>query len=77
MNSLEDNSTDGKEAIQDGQSSFLTFFFKWPYLKHIVPGQGSNCSSSCWSMAQPQQRGIRAASVTYTTARGKTGSLTH
>ena len=29
------------------------------------------------SLHQPQQRGIRAASVTYTTAHGNAGSVTH
>ena len=37
------------------------------------PGQGSNQSCSHRPTPEPQQRGIRAASATYTTA----GSLTH
>ena len=36
----------------------------------LFPGQGSN-------IPQPQQHRIRAMSVTYTTAHGNTGSLTH
>ena len=42
------------------------------------PGQGSN--RSCRSnrpTPEPQQRGIRAASATYTTAQSNAGSLTH
>jgi len=41
------------------------------------PGQGSNQSCSHWPMPEPQKRGIRAASATYTTAHGNAGSLTH
>ena len=41
------------------------------------PGQGSNWSCSCPPTPQIQQCGIWAESVTYTTARGKAGSLTH
>ena len=36
-----------------------------------------NRSCSCQSIPQPQQRQIRATSVTHTTAHGNTGSLTH
>ena len=39
--------------------------------------RGSNQSHSCQPTPQPQQRRIRAASVTYTTAHGSTGSVTH
>ena len=41
------------------------------------PDLGSNQSYSCWPMPQPQQRGIRATSATYTTALGNAGSLIH
>ena len=53
---------------------FLPFFFLafqgltcsiWRF-----PGQGSSWSCSCWSMPEPQQCGILAASATYTTAHG-------
>ena len=37
----------------------------------------SNQSCSCWPTPQPQQHGIQATSVTYTTAHGNAGSLTH
>ena len=41
------------------------------------PGQGSNRSCSHQPTPEPQQRGIRAASATYTTAHGNAGSLAH
>ena len=41
------------------------------------PGQGSNPSCSHRPMPESQQRGIRAACATYTTAQGNTRSLTH
>ena len=41
------------------------------------PGLGSNQSYSCRSTSQPQQRKIRASSVTYTTSHGNTGPLAH
>ena len=41
------------------------------------PGQGSNWSYSCWPTPQSEQCHIWAASVTYTSAHGNTGSLTH
>ena len=44
----------------------------WKFL-----GQGLNQSCSCQSAPQPQQHGVRAASVTYATACGHTRSLTH
>jgi len=34
-------------------------------------------SGSCWPMPQPQQHGVEAASVTYTTAHSHAGSVTH
>ena len=40
-------------------------------------GYGSNWSCSRWPTPQPQQRQIRAASGTYTTAHSNAGSLTH
>ena len=39
--------------------------------------RGSNQSHSCQPTPQPQQRRIRAASVTYTIAHGNTRSLIH
>ena len=39
--------------------------------------RGSNWSYSLWPTPQPQQCRIQATSVTYTTAHGNTGSLTH
>ena len=41
------------------------------------PGWRSNCNCSCQPIPQPQSQQIWAASVTYTTAPGDTGSLTH
>ena len=41
------------------------------------PGKGSNRSCSHRPTPEPQQRGIRAASATYTTAHGNARSLTH
>ena len=41
------------------------------------PGYGSNWSYNCWPTPQPQQCRIRVPSLTYTTAHGNTGSLTH
>ena len=39
--------------------------------------RGLNQSCSCWPMPQPELCGIRAASVTYTTAQGNARSLAH
>ena len=41
------------------------------------PGYGANWSFSCCPTPEPQQRRIRAASATYTTAQGDARSLTH
>ena len=41
------------------------------------PGKGSNWSCCCQPTPQSQQCQIRAVSVTYTTAHGNMGSLTH
>ena len=41
------------------------------------PGQGSNRSCSHRPTPEPQQHSIQAMSVTYTTAHGNAGSLTH
>ena len=65
----------------DGQSGLEVFFlfvlvFLRPYPWHIeVPRLGLHWSHSC--QPQPQQRQIRAMSVTYTAAHGNAGSLTH
>ena len=63
---------------------FFPFFFWGSQLWHIeVPRlevpvlQGSNQGCSCQPTPQPQQHQKRAASVTYTTACGNSGSLTH
>ena len=61
---------------------FFLFFFFFPFYSHTrgiwkFPGQGSNRSYSCWPTPQPQQHQIQAESVTYATAHGNTGSLTH
>ena len=45
---------------------------------HIeILGLGVELEDSCRPAPQPQQLGIRAASATYVTAHGNTGSLTH
>ena len=55
----------------------LLFYLLGLHLQHLeVPRLGVK-SELQLSTPQPQQRGIRAASVTYTTARGHAGSLTH
>ena len=67
-------------ALEDIYITSATFFFffqgctcnKWRF-----PGQGSNQSCCCRPMPEPQQHQIRVASVTYTTAHGNVGSLTH
>ena len=52
------------------------FFFVWPHMWHTeVPELGVELELSHWPMPQPRQ--IQASSVTYTTAHGDTGSLTH
>ena len=54
------------------------FFFLGLHLKHMEkPRQGLNQSCSFRPTPQPQQWGIWATFVTYTTAQGNTGSLTH
>ena len=69
---------------QHFQDRFFCFFFSclWSfqgctYSIWRFPGQGSNQGYSCQSMPQPQQCQIRAASSTYTTAHGNTGSIAH
>ena len=57
---------------------FWSFVFLGPYPPHMqVPRQGSNQSFGCRPTPQSQQLGIRAAPVSYTTAHGSPGSLTH
>ena len=59
---------------------FVLFFFFFLFrLAPVAYGRSqarTNWSYSCWPIPQPQQCGIRAASVTYTTARRNTGSST-
>ena len=56
---------------------FFLFAFLWLHRQHMeVLRLGWNWSYSCWPMQYPQQRGIWATFVTYTTAHGNTGSLT-
>ena len=63
--------------------SISSFFFFWSFLgplgRHMeVPRLGvENWSCSRWPTPQPQQRRIRAASATYTTAHSNAGSFTH
>ena len=54
------------------------FSFLGLHLQHMeVRRWGVKLSYSCQPMPQPQQHQISAASVTYATAYGNTGSLTH
>ena len=54
------------------------FVFLGPHLWHMeVPRLVSSWSCSRQPRPQPWQHRIRAASVTYTTAHGNAGSLTH
>ena len=56
-------------------SLFLSFFHGCTRGIWKFPGPNQSCS--CWPTPQPQQCGIQAMSLTYTTAHGNTGSLTH
>ena len=58
---------------------FLSFCHFFGHSRGIwrLPGEGSTRSCSRRPTPEPQQRGIRAASATYTTAHGNAGSLTH
>ena len=53
----------------------------YPFARGAHPAYGSsqglNQSCSCWPTLQPQQSGIQATSVTYTTAHNNVRSLTH
>ena len=61
----------------------LPFFFFWSFFwgrTHGIwrfPGSGSNWTRSRRPTPKPLPCEMRAASATYTTARGNTGSLTH
>ena len=55
-------------------SSFLAISWATPA---AYGGSQARGGIGAVAMAQPQQRGIRAASATYTAAHGKAGSLTH
>ena len=58
------------------QLLLLCFIWIWTvYVSSHMPGSSSPLS--LWPTPQPQQCWIRAASVTYTTAHGSAGSLTH
>ena len=64
---------------------YYFFFFFWSFCHFLgrshstwrFPGWGSHRSCSRWPMPEPQQRGIRATSATYTTAHSNTRSLTY
>src|SRR5512137_2236721 len=75
-----------EEIIPNGDHKviflFLFFCLFAIFLGHSYgiwrfPGKGLNRSCSHRPTPEPQQRGIRAASATYTTAHGNAGSLTH
>ena len=68
--------------FQDAEFFFFFFFFFG--LLRAIPtayggsqARGLNRSCSWWPTPQPQQRGIQAASATYTAAHGKARSFTH
>ena len=54
----------------------LIVFLVWHPRPVDVPSLGLHWSCSCQPTPQPQQHGIKATSVTYTTAHSITGSLT-
>ena len=57
---------------------FFLLFFLELHLWHMeVPKLGVELELQLLVYGQPQQSGIQATSVTYTTARGNAGSLTH
>ena len=66
---------------EDGPRYLFFFFFGLLSFQGCIrgiwrsPGQGSNQSCSCWPTPQPQRRGIRAVSTTYTTVQGNTRSF--
>ena len=54
------------------------FFLLGPHLWHVeVPRLGVKWSCSCQPTPQPEQHGIWAVSMTYTTAHGYAKSITH
>ena len=60
------------------EKKFFCLFRAICLLWHMeVPRLGSNWSYCHWPMPEPQQRQTQASSVTYTTAQGNAGSLTH
>ena len=57
---------------------FFFLLFLGPLPQHMeVPRLGVESELQPPAYAQPQQRGTRVASATYTTAHGNAGSLTH
>ena len=56
---------------------FLSFVFLGPHPRHIEVPRQARVNWSCSHWAWPQQHMIQAASVTYNTAHGYTGALTH
>ena len=82
---LNDEQDEKKKQLAELRSQYwlylfiLSFCLFWGRSCGIwrFPGWGSNQSCSCRPTPEPQQCGIQAASATYTTAHGNTGSLTH
>ena len=58
------------------QRNMLTLFFGGSQARGRIGAAAAGLRHS-HTMPQPQQRWIRAAAVTYTTAHGNAGSLTH
>ena len=70
------------KGLQFSLECFLSFFFFFvflgPHPRHTeVARLVVNQSYSCLPTPQPQERWIGATSVTYITAHGNAGSLTH
>ena len=56
---------------------FFFFFFFWLFRATPMAYGSSQARSQIGATPQPQQQGLQAASVTYTTAHGHAGSSTH
>ena len=76
------NEGKGAAVHTPGNSGFFFSFLFCPFLgphpQHMEsPRLGVESEPRCQPTPQPQQRRIRASSVTYTTAHSNAGSLTH
>ena len=71
------NKSRSQRGVQMIIVMFFAFFRAAPAAYGGSKAKGLNRSYSCWPTPQPQQCQILATSVTYTTAHGNAGSLTH